>query len=65
MQEPRASEDLKSLLFNMVHEDEGERIVLANILSLCRNWTNESEASREVDGLVRYVMGPEEDLEVS
>lgn len=58
-------EDLKGLLFNMVEEDEAERIVLEKILSLCRNLISDSEASREVDRLVCYVMGSEEDLEVS
>ncbi len=59
------SEDLNGLLLNMVEEYEGSRIELEKILSLSRNWVNDSEAGKEVDRLVSYVMGPQEDIEVS
>ena len=65
MQIPQVSEDINRVLIGMVEEDEGERMLLADILTLCRDCTDEDDASREVDRLVSYIMGPEEDLEVS
>ncbi len=65
MQIPQVSEGMNRVLVGMVEEDEGERILLADILTLCRDYTDKDDASREVDRLVSYIMGPEEDLEVS
>ena len=59
---PQVSEDMNRVLVAMVEEDEGERITLPGILSLCRGKTTEKDATREVEQLLRYIMGTEEEV---